>query len=282
MDFTGERFIVDSCPNKKLFFEHWHRYLWAGEFTKNKKVLDIACGSGYGSHHLSQYAKQVVGCDISEESVAYANEKYKSQNLTFSAQSITSLNFNDAEFDVIVSFETIEHIDDIGQHQALKEIKRIIKSDGLFIVSTPFIESRQYVKDNLYHKKEFYFDEYINFLKKYFKHVAILGQTMAYSSIIGKCSGNIVGFNENPNYDKFNDKYLIAVCSDIKLEEIPSSILIDRDLTDFFKKSFSKNKSVFKLICYFCKIIFYFINYKTKNNKLYLEKIEKIINKFYR
>lgn len=236
---------------------------------------------------MSQFANSVVGCDVDEECIAYASQKYQKANLTFQKNSITDLNFEDNSFDMVVSFETIEHIDEQSQHQALKEIKRILKPSGKFFVSTPFIDSVQHVKGNRFHKKEFYYDEFEKFLTDYFKNVKIVGQSICFSSVIGNCDKSIIGFNEN--LSKLNDKYIIAVCSDEPIEEVSSSVLLERNTPFSYgtitntntDPSFNINKSFLSISKCIFKILYNMIMYKFSNNDTYKEKINKYFKRLY-
>ena len=113
--------------------DHIQRYGWAQGFVINKDVVDMACGSGYGTHWMSMYAKSVVGIDISEEAIEHANKWHKTDNNRFICSDIINADVN-IMADVVVSFETIEHIAD--EKGYLKKIQQILKPEGLFLVST--------------------------------------------------------------------------------------------------------------------------------------------------
>ena len=81
LEWTGERYLPEIGGTIAL--EHIHRYLMARELAKDKDVLDIACGEGYGSVMLAEIARHVSGVDISAEAVAHATEKYQKENLQF-------------------------------------------------------------------------------------------------------------------------------------------------------------------------------------------------------
>ena len=116
-------------------FEHVNRYIFASNFVNNKIVLDAACGTGYGSNYLSNYATTVYGIDIDNDTIETNKRIYNKNNLIFSCGSIYHLPYEDNMFDVIISFETIEHVDD--GDKVLSEFKRVLKSDGILIISTP-------------------------------------------------------------------------------------------------------------------------------------------------
>src|SRR6202166_1480667 len=135
LEWTGERFLP-WIKESRIAYEHLHRYAYASTFVKDKLVLDLASGEGYGSGMLATSAASVTGIDIDESVVRHATEKYGSRNLQFISGSITAIPIQeDHSFDVIVCFEAIEHIED--QEKLLGEVKRLLKPEGLFIVSTP-------------------------------------------------------------------------------------------------------------------------------------------------
>jgi O-antigen biosynthesis protein len=184
LDCTGERFLP-WMDDDVIYFEHIHRYIFALSFVKGKTVLDLACGEGYGSHILAKVAKTVVGIDIDKNTIEHASKKYQTRNLTFIQGSILQIPLNDEKrFDVIVCFEAIEHIENHGK--MLSEVKRVLKDDGIFIVSSPdrklFSGSNTYI--NPFHKKELYFEEFSDLLKNHFQHYKIFGQYIYSSSNI--------------------------------------------------------------------------------------------------
>src|SRR4051812_38470215 len=119
MDFTGERYIPElEWP--EVSYEHWHRYLYAERLVEGKSVLDVACGEGYGSHWMARRAERVVGVDISEEAIAHARVRYPGRNLSFLQGGVDLLPLEGVGlFDVVTSFETIEHIEGPTQDRFL-------------------------------------------------------------------------------------------------------------------------------------------------------------------
>lgn len=93
LQFTGERIVPEKTPYM-CFQQHINRYHFASRLVRNKEVLDIACGTGYGSDYLIKNgAESVIGVDISEEAIDYANNNYKNENLTFIIGDATKLPF---------------------------------------------------------------------------------------------------------------------------------------------------------------------------------------------
>ena len=245
LQWIGDRYIPDISLEEigaEIHYEHIHRYLFAALFVKNRVVLDLGCGVGYGSYILSRCAKRVVGFDMDEKAIKRAESKYIRNNLEFITGSVTKIPINGSEiFDVAICFEHISE-----QERMIEEIKRVLKKDGIFIVSTP--------NKKLFHKKELYFDEFYKLLKKYFKYVYLFGQRAYPSSQIwnlmeenGKNSEIIVdrsdktGFVQT-DYDKKEPMYFIAVASDTAVDI--SKIWFKSYLYDEIS---AKNKQIKKL-----------------------------------
>ena len=228
VEFTGERFVPDKPELYHLHQEHVIRYMFASQFVKSKVVLDSGCGTGYGSHLLLQKgAKKVIGTDISNDAVEYCKEKYPEENLEFKVDDCTKSNFEDKIFDVIVSFEVIEHLKDAGLF--LNEVKRLLKSDGTFIVSTP--NKRTYDTENPFHIHEFYEGEFRSFLQEKFRHVSIFYQDYPSTLAIYK-SGKKKGIQEFSidDQDDINKEesalYFVAVCSDYIVDSFESKLFL--------------------------------------------------------
>jgi SAM-dependent methyltransferase len=176
LEWTGERFLPWR-NDPALAYEHLHRYFYAAQFANGKCVLDLASGEGYGSNLLAHVARKVVGIDIAEEAVQHARERYHKDNLEFIAGSITKIPMAESNvFDLIVCFEAIEHIED--QSGLLAEIVRLLKSDGVVIVSTPNkpVYDEVIAEENDFHVKELAFDEFRSLIETPFKYVQYLGQ----------------------------------------------------------------------------------------------------------
>lgn len=133
MKFTGERFVPTEAGEIRQ--EHLHRYAWASDVVAGKDVLDIACGEGYGSAMLAAKAKSVIGIDVSDEAVAHATRTYVAGNLRFAAGDAADIPLPDDCVDVVVSFETIEHLE--RQDEMLSQVRRVLRADGVLVISSP-------------------------------------------------------------------------------------------------------------------------------------------------
>ena len=187
IEFTGERYLPEVGGGIEL--EHTHRYVLASSLAKDKVVLDIASGEGYGSNILSQSAKKVYGFDISSEAVAHARDRYQQANLEFNQGDCTAIPLPDAFVDLIVSFETIEHHD--KHDEMMAEFARVLKPEGVLLISSP--DRKEYSEvpgyDNPYHVKELTTDEFSTLLSQYFSSVKLYGQRVEYGSILGPIGG---------------------------------------------------------------------------------------------
>lgn len=164
---TGER--LEFYDFSDVTVEHLHRYAIANDIVKNKVVLDLASGEGYGSYNLSKSASKVIGVDIDEKTVFDARKKYVNVNLSFIVGTADKIPVDSNSIDVVVSFETIEHHD--KHDEMLSEIKRVLKDDGVLIMSSP---DKKYYSDltgqqNPFHVKELYFREFKELIDKSFQ-----------------------------------------------------------------------------------------------------------------
>ncbi|MEO6102828.1 MAG: class I SAM-dependent methyltransferase [Pseudoxanthomonas sp.] len=137
---TGERVIEDayfrSLGAYVIYVMHAASYGFAESFCEGKAVLDLGCGSGYGAARISKVATSVCGVDISQEAIDFARARYAAPNLSYARiEPGSPLPFDDATFDVALSFQVIEHVpDDVGY---LREAQRVLKPGGVMIVITP-------------------------------------------------------------------------------------------------------------------------------------------------
>ena len=135
----GERQIGDNLD--LIEEKHRQRYEFAKKFCKDKKVLDAACGCGYGTFMLAEAAKSVLGLDFSNEATDYAKEHYTSENSNFGFIDLES-EFDkgfDEKFETIVTFETVEHID-VDVVTTCRRFLNLLENGGLLVVSHPHMQ----------------------------------------------------------------------------------------------------------------------------------------------
>jgi SAM-dependent methyltransferase len=188
MEFTGERFTPEC--EREIWYEHVHRYAFASTMCRGARVLDAACGEGYGSAMLAEAADHVVGVDVSDDAIRHAKSRYEGQGaVEFQVADCTDLPFGADEFDRIVSFETIEHLS--GQADMLAEFRRVLRPEGVLILSSPdrgeYSDRRGF--DNPHHVKELYRDELESLVFGQFPACRILGQKLLFHSVIFDTDG---------------------------------------------------------------------------------------------
>ena len=147
---------------------HLVRYLTAKPFVSGKQVLDVACGEGYGSHLMAQWgAKSVYGVDVDSDTIKKASQMFNDEGLTYLDANAEELPFQDYSFDVIVSFETIEHLD--APEKFLSEIKRLLKPGGTVLLSCPndYYYYENAPVDNPFHKHKYHFFDFKTIAEKY-------------------------------------------------------------------------------------------------------------------
>ena len=213
--FTGERF-VPSCSGE-IAYEHWHRYAFARRFAPGKRVLDAACGEGYGTALLGAVAASVVGIDIDIATIDHARATYgEGDRIRFLAASCTGLPVPGASFDVVVSFETIEHLQAAEQPDMLSEFARVLAPDGVLVISSPnrrlYSDARDYV--NPFHLQELYRDDLARLLSARFPAQRWYHQRLAFWSGIwveeGKEEGALrrAGHGADPDIEGANEAAL--------------------------------------------------------------------------
>ena len=182
LEWTGERMVTSESGDIEA--EHYHRYFLARELCRGKDVLDVASGEGYGSAFLAQTARSVVGVDIDPATVEHASREYNAPNLRYAVGDAVKLPIEDRSVDVVVSFETIEHISD--QSAFLAEVKRVLRAEGIFLVSTPdtTVYSALGTEANVYHVCEMTDAEFRAALGRAFRHVSLVRQRAITGSVI--------------------------------------------------------------------------------------------------
>ena len=235
--FTGERYT--SGLSGAIRHEHHHRYLFAAQFCVGRDVLDVACGEGYGSALLGTVARSVLGVDVSSETIAFAKRNYGVESVVFREANATQLSLEPESFDVVVSFETIEHL--VAHEAFLDGVMSAMRKDGLLIISTPDrrVYSEADAHDNEYHLKELDREEFRFLLQRRFGHVALFEQESLTGSVIGAENGGaaaswrLLSTSDGRNYvvgDGASDAhYLIGLASNSPLPIVPFSVLQDKE-----------------------------------------------------
>lgn len=156
------------------YANHIKRYEFARGFVVNKQTLDVACGVGYGTAHLADVVSNIIGVDIDESAVQFAKAHYATSKAVFLRVDAQVLPFSDHSFDAVVSFETIEHVPHVQQY--LKEVMRVMRPEGIYLVSTPAAKISTHTPPNPHHVQEWSPKDFEALLREHFGTVDIYSQ----------------------------------------------------------------------------------------------------------
>jgi len=207
---TGERLIPEAEGRQLMYAEHAARYRYAARFARGGRILDLACGVGYGARMLAQAAPnaKVFGVDLSLDTVRYARLHHNANNANFLPTNALALPFADASFDLVVAFEIIEHV--AQQSEMLAEVRRVLKPDGLLIVSTP--NRMQSLGGNPFHVRELSESEFRDLLGTNFPSVEILYQGNVLASYLSR--GQVF-----PDLHELHNGYCAVVGTPVRRDE---------------------------------------------------------------
>jgi len=175
---SGER-VCPQIPDEN-FKNHLRVYEFAGQFANGRRVLDIGCGTGYGSAHLLECgASAAQGIDLAEEAIAYARRRFGKTGAQFDVMDAQRLGFSDKSFDMVFSSENLEHLP--NPQACVKEVRRILTDKGIFVLGTPNCEmnvDERGLLNNPFHVKEFSFEELEAMLHPMFGTVVIFENSL--------------------------------------------------------------------------------------------------------
>ncbi len=167
MRYIEERVIPKIMnPKDGILLEHIYRYKFAKKFCKGR-VLDIACGVGYGSeiiHENNPHTDEYVGIDKCQNTIDYALKHYSYDKTFYYSDDALNPNLHNiyGKFDTIVSFETIEHFK--GDIEFLDNLYNLLKPKGILIISTPFGRGKDYPCSNPFHEYQYTEEEFLSVL----------------------------------------------------------------------------------------------------------------------
>jgi ubiquinone/menaquinone biosynthesis C-methylase UbiE len=177
-----ERFSQHRWAPAWVRHQHLARYEWACQFARGARVLDAACGTGYGSRMLAAAgATHVQGLDIDADALAEAAAQPGTACLEFAMGDVTALPLEDAWADLFVCFETIEHVE--NDDAAVREAARVLRPSGRFLCSSPnrtVTNPGTAIHDppfNRFHVREYTLAEFDALLRRHFAEVTWHGQT---------------------------------------------------------------------------------------------------------
>lgn len=171
LEFTGERIIPELMkPSNGMLLEHIARYHFAIHYAKGR-VLDFACGTGFGSNIVATAAKkeitELIAIDVDEETIKYAKGKYYHPLIKFQQENAVDPRLSErlGQFDLIMSFETIEHIAE--EEVFLSNIYKMLKPGGILVISTPFGQGRGKPTTEAFHIHQLTKEEFCSLFTSY-------------------------------------------------------------------------------------------------------------------
>jgi SAM-dependent methyltransferase len=174
LHLTGERTLPDVPEENYWFQRHLVVYRWIAERVHGRRVVDLACGEGYGSAELGRTAASVVGVDANPEAFEHARAKYTGGAVRFERNMIELWT---GDVDCVVFLQTIEHVQDAGA--VLEHVKALIGPTGVGYVSTPNVltlaPAGEPRSGNPWHVHEYRPDEYRALCARHFGRVELLG-----------------------------------------------------------------------------------------------------------
>ena len=259
-DFLQERY-VPSTWSEIAEYEHFPRYELARQLAIGRKVLDFGCGTGYGTEMLASKAKMAIGVDIDTSALDWAKQYHRLPNLEFQYSEDFLGNFEDNSFDMITCFEMIEHVNEADQYKALGAFNRVLKSNGVLLISTPNPNMTSLYGENPYHLCERNRKEFLEILKTNFRNIQLLDQHALTGVFFSQCSEQfeLNGLHQGTIEDAEPLAY-IAICSnnvvpslnnigfvDIERQVIPLKIDQEKHLTKTRLELYSKNSIIHSL-----------------------------------
>lgn len=229
LPWTGERLVPSARGD--FVAEHLHRYALASDLAEGCDVLDVACGEGYGTAFLAAKARKVIGVDNDPDTIAHATRKYAAPRVKFLQGQAEKIPLPDHSVDLVVSFETLEHLDD---HEAMmREIRRVLRPKGRLLISTPDTRSYQEVSGriNPFHVRELDRAGFEALLARHFKHRALGLQKSISGSWFVPAKANAApmaeyagGFGQVERHaPAAGAPYVLALASDGPLAPLPAS-----------------------------------------------------------
>jgi SAM-dependent methyltransferase len=176
LELTGERTLPDVPEENYWYRRHLAVYEWIGARVIGQRVIDMACGEGYGSEVLSRGAAGVVGVDANPEAHEHARLRYQRQNLTFE-RGLVETHGEPGSFDAVVFLQTIEHVQD--PVAVLEHFRSLLVPGGTAYITTPNLLTLagpdREKSDNPWHLKEYRAHEFDALCRTTFDDVQVLG-----------------------------------------------------------------------------------------------------------
>lgn len=176
LELTGERTLPDVPAENYWFRRHLVVYEWIAARVAGARVIDMACGEGYGSDTLARTAHSVVGLEANLEAFDHARLRYRAENLRFERGMVEN-HGEPGSFDAVVFLQTIEHVHD--PVAVLRHVRSLLAPGGTAFVSTPNVltlaPSGAAKSGNPWHLKEYRAAEFRDLCGTAFESVQLLG-----------------------------------------------------------------------------------------------------------
>ncbi len=247
MSFMHERYVPGTW-SKLAAYEHLPRYALAKTLAKGKTTLDFGCGTGYGTALLAQSAKKATGLDIDEPALIWARDVHRAKNIDFLQSSDLGAALASASYDLITCFEMIEHVDFKTQQAVIANVARLLRPDGLFLISTPNPEVTKLYDANPYHIREMTETEFRDLLAPQFPHIQILRQHLlpgiafnsAQSMSASVAAHDLYGVDERP----FGAPLAyVAICGQQPIPQHAAKVFFDTE-SDYTQEFVSRERKL--------------------------------------
>ena len=176
LELTGERTLPDIPAENYWFRRHQAVYEWIGARVLAKRVIDLACGEGYGSEVLARSAASVVGVDANPDAHEHAKLRYRRENLQFE-RGMVEIHGEAGAFDAVVFLQTIEHVHD--PVAVLEHLRLLLAPGAVAYISTPNVLTLAppgaAKSGNPWHLKEYRAAEFCRLCQRTFRRVEVLG-----------------------------------------------------------------------------------------------------------
>jgi 2-polyprenyl-3-methyl-5-hydroxy-6-metoxy-1,4-benzoquinol methylase len=234
-EFMRERYVPGTW-SKLAEYEHLPRYALAKTLAAGKAVLDFGCGTGYGAAIMADVATAVTGLDIDASALAWAESNHRNPRLKFCRHDDLGASLPAEAFDLVTCFEMIEHVDFKTQQAAVASMARMLRGDGMLVISTPNPDVTALYGANPYHIREMNEAELRELLSPHFPHIEILRQYVRVGVAIDHpdAGGGMVPGDLNAHTGAKPLAFL-AVCARRPLPALPSRILFDQE-TDYISQ----------------------------------------------
>jgi SAM-dependent methyltransferase len=222
-----ERFDPDRQGGRLIDAEHRGRYWWAAQVAAGKEVLDAGCGTGYGTGILQAAgAASVIGVDVSVEAVEMTARRLGNPAAVVRSD-LRELPFDDDSFDLVVCWETIEHLEE-GQ-RAVGEFRRVLRPGGLLLISSP--NPDVYPSGNEHHVHEYRPSELAAMVGERFANVASYRQHPWVASVIEPAGGQPASVDRREvraveSVGPGKETYALLAASDAPLSELPPLVTL--------------------------------------------------------